>query len=73
MPPEQYRVKSENHALKIASATTSLTQAILAAEQHVGGKASRAEFEHEKGKAGFKVVRLLNADRTPRRRSGRRN
>lgn len=44
-----------NDALGINSAKTTLTQAIAAAEQRVGGKASRAEFEHEKGKAMFEV------------------
>lgn len=46
---------SENDALAITKANTSLTQAISEAEQHVGGKASRAEFENEKGKSVFEV------------------
>ncbi len=44
-----------NDALGINSAKTSLTQAIAAAEQHVGGVASRAEFEHEKGQSVFEI------------------
>lgn len=44
-----------NDALGISSAKTSLTQAITAAEQHVGGVASRAEFEHEKGLPVFEI------------------
>ena len=46
---------ADNDALAVANAKLSLTQAIMAAEQHVGGKASRAEYEHEKGKAVFEV------------------
>ncbi|MGB5062966.1 MAG: PepSY domain-containing protein [Candidatus Competibacter sp.] len=45
----------ENDALAIAGAKISLTQAVAAAEQHVGGKASRAEYEHEKGQSVFEV------------------
>ncbi|QQS54375.1 MAG: PepSY domain-containing protein [Candidatus Competibacteraceae bacterium] len=44
-----------NDALAIADAKISLTQAVAAAEQHVGGKASRAEYEHEKGQSVFEV------------------
>lgn len=45
-----YAAKShvENDALAINKAKISLTQAIIAAEQHVKGKASRAEYEHSK-------------------------
>jgi uncharacterized membrane protein YkoI len=39
---------SENDALAISQAKTSLTQAIAAAEQKVGGKATKAEFEESK-------------------------
>lgn len=35
-----------NDALPILKAKTSLSQAVTVAEQHVHGKASRAEFEH---------------------------
>lgn len=38
----------ENDALAIAKAKIPLSQAVSAAEQHVHGKASRAEFEHAK-------------------------
>ncbi len=36
----------ENDATALASAQVSLSQAISSAEQHTGGKAARAEFEH---------------------------
>lgn len=42
---------TENDALAIAGAKISLTQAVTAAEQQVGGKASRAEYEHEKNQS----------------------
>lgn len=45
----------ENDALAIESAKIGLTQAVTAAEQHVGGKASRAEFEKHKGLWVFDV------------------
>jgi uncharacterized membrane protein YkoI len=45
----------ENDALAIASAKISLTQAISAAEQHVGGKAAKAEYERDKGQWVFDV------------------
>lgn len=51
-----YAAKSaENDALAVATAKVSLTQAVTAAEQHVGGKASRAEYEHRKGQWVFDV------------------
>ena len=37
-----------NDAQAIERATVTLPQAVAAAEQHVGGKAARAEFEHSK-------------------------
>lgn len=40
---------AENDALAIASANISITQAISTAEQYVGGKAARAEYETYKG------------------------
>lgn len=46
---------AEDDAMAIATATVDLTQAISAAEQHVGGKASRAEYERHKGKWVFDV------------------
>ena len=38
----------ENDAMAIATAKTSLIQAITVAEQHVGGKAMQAEYEKSK-------------------------
>ena len=38
----------ENDALSINQATVTLTQAIAAAEQQAGGRASKAEYEHSK-------------------------
>ncbi|MEO1766494.1 PepSY domain-containing protein [Thiobacter aerophilum] len=38
----------ENDALAIGKAKISLTQAVTAAERHVNGKASRAEYENSK-------------------------
>ena len=46
---------TENDALAVGSAAISMTQAITAAEQHVGGKASRAEYERHKGQWVFDV------------------
>lgn len=46
---------AENDALAINDASIGLTQAISAAEQQVGGKASRAEYEHEQGRWVFDV------------------
>ena len=51
-----YAAKSaDNDALAISGATISITQAVTAAEQHVGGKASRAEYERHKGQWVFDV------------------
>lgn len=38
----------ENDALAIANARIPLVQAVAAAEQHVGGVAAKAEFEHSR-------------------------
>ena len=46
---------AENDALAITGAKISLTQAVAAAEQHVGGQASKAKYEHEKGQTMFDV------------------
>ncbi len=46
---------TENDALGIADAHISLTEAIAAAEQHGGGKASRAEYERHEGRSVFEV------------------
>ena len=45
----------ENDALAVATAKIGLAQAVTAAEQHVGGKASRAEYERHKGQWVFDV------------------
>lgn len=45
----------ENDAIAIAGAKINLTQAVSAAEQHVGGKAARAEYERHKGQWVFDV------------------
>ena len=51
-----YAAKSaENDALAIASAKIGMTQAVTAAEQHVGGKASKAEYEQHQGQWVFDV------------------
>jgi uncharacterized membrane protein YkoI len=41
--------------LGVTQASVDLTQAIAAAEQHVGGKASSAEFERELGKSVYEI------------------
>jgi uncharacterized membrane protein YkoI len=46
---------AENDALAIAGAKINLTQAVAAAEQHVGGQASQAEYGHENGQPVFEV------------------
>jgi uncharacterized membrane protein YkoI len=51
-----YAAKStENDALAVATAKIGLAQAVTAAEQHVGGKAARAEYEQHKGQWVFDV------------------
>ena len=45
----------ENDAMAIKTAKISLTQAVSVAEQHVVGKASRAEFEKDKGQWVYDV------------------
>lgn len=46
---------AENDALDIGSATITMTQAVTAAEQHVGGKAARAEYERHNKQLVFDV------------------
>jgi uncharacterized membrane protein YkoI len=46
---------SENDALALSGAKVDLTEAVAAAEQRVGGKASRAEYERHKGQGVFDV------------------
>ena len=51
-----YAAKSaENDALAINGVKISMTQAVTAAEQHVGGKASHAEYERHKGQWVFDI------------------
>lgn len=66
------RGAAENDALAVLQAKVSLTQAIAAAEQHAGGKAAKAEFEHSRQGpvyevevvAGTKVFDIkVNADK----------
>lgn len=45
----------ENDALSISNAKISLTQAVTMAEQHVQGKASRAEYENAKQGGVYEV------------------
>lgn len=51
---------SENDALAIGQAKITLTQAIAAAEQQVGGKATKAEFEHDKQRGWSYGVEVVN-------------
>lgn len=46
---------TENDALAIEAAKIGMTQAVTAAEQHIGGKAARAEYERHKGQWVFDV------------------
>ncbi len=46
---------TENDALAIDAAKISMTQAVNVAEQHVGGKATRVEFERHKGLSVFDI------------------
>ena len=46
---------SENDALAISTAKIDLTKAVAAAEQHVGGKASKAEYERHKGQWVYEI------------------
>lgn len=49
-----------NDAVGMDQAKMSLSQAISAAEEHVGGKASRAEFEHNKKNGVVYEVEVVN-------------
>ena len=53
--------EKENDAMAIASAKVGLAQAVVAAEQHVGGKAAKAEFEQEKGQWVFDIEVVKDA------------
>src|SRR3981081_3448412 len=46
---------AENDALAISAAKIDLAKAVAAAEQHVGGKASKAEYERHKGQWVFDI------------------
>jgi uncharacterized membrane protein YkoI len=46
---------ADNDAVALSSAKISLVDAIKAAEQHVGGKAAKAEYEKHKGQWVFDV------------------
>ncbi len=46
---------AEEAPFAVAAAKTTLTQAVAAAEQHVGGRASRAEYERHKGQWVYDV------------------
>ena len=48
-------ISPENDALAIETARINMTQAVTTAEQHVGGKAARAEYEKHKGQWVFDV------------------
>lgn len=50
-----------NDALSSGSAKVSITQAISTAEQHVGGKASRAEFERTKDGNAYDIEVVAGA------------
>ena len=53
---------ADNDALGIADAKISLIQAVTAAEQHVGGKASSAEYEQQQDHSVFEVE-VVNGQR----------
>jgi uncharacterized membrane protein YkoI len=52
--------QSENDAFAVTNAKVSLVQAISAAEQHVKGKASRAEYEKTKSGWAYDVEVVAN-------------
>lgn len=51
---------AENDALAVTEANISLTQAISAAEQHVGGRATHAEYERHQGQGVYEVEVVKN-------------
>jgi uncharacterized membrane protein YkoI len=56
------KADKEDDAVAIVNAKVTLTQAVTAAEQHVGGKAAKAEFEQSKnGKWTFDVEVVKDA------------
>lgn len=54
--------QADNDALALEQAHIPLSAAIAAAEQHVGGKASKAEFEHSK-KGNYYEVEVVSSAR----------
>lgn len=57
-------VTGENDALAVAKAPVSLVQAVTAAEQSLGGKASRAEYERDDKHQGYHYeVEVVNGAR----------
>ena len=50
-----YAANGENDALAIAGAKIDLAKAVAAAEQHVGGKASKGEYERHKGQGVYEI------------------
>ena len=55
--------KMESEAALVATAKISLTQAIASAEQHTGGKAASAQFEHTKTGWAYNVE-VVNGTKT---------
>jgi len=51
----------ENDAAALANAKISLSQAIASAEQHTGGKAVHAEFEHTRAGWAYEVETVNGA------------
>lgn len=49
------RGEAQNDALAAAQARVTLVQAVTAAEQHTGGKAVKAEFEHDRQGPHYEV------------------
>ena len=62
---------TENDARAIATAKIGMTQAIQAAEQQVGGKASRAEFERDKKGQWVFDVEVVSAVKLDAAQSGK--
>lgn len=50
----------ENDALAVNQATVTLTQAVAAAEQQAGGRASKAEYEHSKAHGWVYAVEVVS-------------
>ena len=55
---------ADNDALAISAAGIDLGQAVASAERHVGGKASRAEYERHKGQWVYDVEVVKGASVT---------